>query len=141
MTTQFPVIDRRVISMRWGDMDAVGHLNNTYYFRYLEQVRIEWLQSFGYGIEPDAIGPVLASTSCTFRKQLTYPATLEITIELEKLGRSSLKLRHHFYRQDDPGTVYASAEVMLVWVDYKAEKSVPIPDPIREAILQAAPQA
>ncbi len=141
MTTQFPVIDRRVISMRWGDMDAVGHLNNTYYFRYLEQVRIEWLQSLGYGIEPDAIGPVLASTSCTFRKQLTYPATLDITIELEKLGRSSLKLRHQFYRQDDPGTVYASAEVMLVWVDYKAEKSVPIPDPIREAILQAAPQA
>ena len=141
MTTQYPVIDKRTISMRWGDMDAVGHLNNTYYFRYLEQVRIEWLSSLGYGIDPDGIGPVLASTACTFRKQLTYPATLDITIELEKLGNSSLKLRHHFYRQDDPGTVYASAEVLLVWVDYKAEKSVAIPAPIREAIQRALPAA
>lgn len=58
--------------MRWGDMDAVGHLNNTYYFRYLEQVRIEWLNSLGYGIDPEGIGPVLANTACTFRKQLTY---------------------------------------------------------------------
>ncbi|AAQ59615.1 Acyl-CoA thioesterase FadM [Chromobacterium violaceum] len=137
MTTPLPVLDTRTISMRWGDMDAVGHLNNTYYFRYLEQVRIEWLQGMGFGIEPDGIGPVLASTSCTYRKQLTYPATLDITIELEKLGRSSLKLRHHFYRRDDPGVVYASAEVLLVWVDYKAEKSVPIPDAIRAAITRA----
>ncbi|WP_152681923.1 acyl-CoA thioesterase [Chromobacterium subtsugae] len=141
MTTHYPVIDKRTINMRWGDMDAVGHLNNTYYFRYLEQVRIEWLNSLGYGIDPEGIGPVLANTACTFRKQLTYPATLDITIELEKLGNSSLKLRHHFYRQDDPGTVYASAEVLLVWVDYKAEKSVAIPDPIREAIQRALPAA
>ncbi|WP_232538510.1 acyl-CoA thioesterase [Chromobacterium phragmitis] len=141
MTTPLPVLDTRSISMRWGDMDAVGHLNNTYYFRYLEQIRIEWLQALGFGIEPDGIGPVLASTSCVYRKQLTYPALLDITIELEKLGRSSLKLRHHFYRRDDPGVVYASAEVLLVWVDYQAEKSVPIPEAIREAIARSVETA
>nr|WP_199067424.1 thioesterase family protein [Chromobacterium sp. ASV5] len=139
MDKTFPIIDTRAISMRWGDMDAVGHLNNTYYFRYLEQIRVEWLAQLGYGIDPDGIGPVLASTSCTFRRQLTYPATVDITIELEKLGRSSLKLRHHFYRQDDPDVVYASGEVTLVWVDYKAGKSVPIPDAIRQAIAAALP--
>ena len=74
-----------------------------------------------------------------FRKEITYPATLDITIELEKLGRSSLKLRHHFYRRDDPGVVYASGEVTLVWVDYQAGKSVSIPDDIRAAIDAAAP--
>ncbi|WP_434628147.1 acyl-CoA thioesterase [Chromobacterium sp. CV08] len=141
MTTQFPVIDRRAIAMRWGDMDAVGHLNNTYYFRYLEQIRIEWLESIGFGIEPSGVGPVLADTRCSYRKALVYPATVEITIELEKLGGSSLKLRHRFYRQGDPDTVYASAEVTLVWVDYRAEKSVPIPDAIRAAITAALPAA
>ena len=34
-----------VIPIRWGDMDAMGHVNNTIYFRYLEIVRIEWLHS------------------------------------------------------------------------------------------------
>jgi len=136
----YPVIDRQSITMRWGDMDAVGHLNNTYYFRYLEQIRLNWLEALGHGINPQGTGPVLASTSCTFRKQLTYPATVEITIELEKLGRSSLQLRHHFYRQGDPDTVYAYADVTLVWVDYQAGVPVAIPDDIRMAVLQAAAQ-
>jgi Thioesterase-like superfamily len=35
------------IPMRWGDMDAMGHVNNTLYFRYLETVRIEWMRSIG----------------------------------------------------------------------------------------------
>ena len=63
---------------------------------------------------------------------------MEITIELEKLGRSSLKLRHHFYKQGDSATVYASADVTLVWVDYQAGQSVAIPDDIRAAIESAA---
>ena len=134
----YPVIDRQTITMRWGDMDAVGHLNNTYYFRYLEQIRINWLESMGHGINPQGIGPVLASTSCSFRKQLVYPANVEITIELEKMGRSSLKLRHHFYLQGDPDTIYAYADVTLVWVDYQAGVSVAIPDDIRQAIESAA---
>ena len=33
-----------VIPIRWGDMDAMGHVNNTIYFRYLEIVRIECLR-------------------------------------------------------------------------------------------------
>ena len=28
--------------IRWGDMDAMGHVNNTLYFRYLETARIAW---------------------------------------------------------------------------------------------------
>jgi acyl-CoA thioester hydrolase len=35
--------------IRWGDQDAMGHVNNTVYFRYMEQTRIEWLESFGFG--------------------------------------------------------------------------------------------
>ena len=67
MEKTYPVIDRQTITMRWGDMDAVGHLNNTYYFRYLEQIRLNWLEAMGHSINPQGRGPVLASTSCTFR--------------------------------------------------------------------------
>ena len=62
MEKTYPVIDRQTITMRWGDMDAVGHLNNTYYFRYLEQIRLNWLESMGHSINPQGRGPVLAST-------------------------------------------------------------------------------
>lgn len=36
-----------VMPIRWGDMDAMGHVNNTVYFQYLEQARIEWLRRLG----------------------------------------------------------------------------------------------
>ncbi|MDN0074297.1 thioesterase family protein [Crenobacter sp. SG2303] len=137
MEKSLPVIARETITMRWGDMDAIGHLNNTYYFRYLEQTRLNWLEKLGHGIDPNSIGPVIASTGCSFRRELTYPATVVVTLELEKLGKSSLKLHHHFYRDDDPETVYAAAEATLVWVDYQAGKSVPIPNDIRAAIEAA----
>ncbi|WP_024302157.1 thioesterase family protein [Pseudogulbenkiania sp. MAI-1] len=134
MENRLPVIDRKTITMRWGDMDAVGHLNNTYYFRYLEQIRIEWLDELGHGIDPDGVGPVLASTGCVYRKELVYPATVVITIELEKLGNSSLKLHHRFFREGDEETVYAEADATLVWVDYRSGQTVRIPEPIRAAI-------
>ncbi len=137
MEKTYPLIARQSITMRWGDMDAVGHLNNTYYFRYLEQIRLDWLESLGHGIDPEGEGPVLASTSCTFRKELTYPADVEVTIELEKLGRSSVCLRHHFYRKGDADTVYAYADVTLVWVNYREGKAVPVPADIRAVLEQA----
>jgi len=134
MEKQYPLLGEEHIDMRWGDMDALGHLNNTVYFRFLEQTRLDWLESLGYHIDPEGIGPVLASTSCNFLKPLVYPATVRITLELEKLGRSSLTLRHRFFREDDPETVYATADVVLVWVDYPKGKAVPLPAGMRSYI-------
>lgn len=135
MEKTYPVIDRRCIAMRWGDMDAIGHLNNTCYFRYLEQIRLDWLESIGLGVDPAGCGPVIAATSCTFRRAFSYPATVEISIELEKLGRSSLRLRHHFTRQgDDSRTVHAYGDVTLVWIDYRSGQPVPLPEALCAAL-------
>jgi len=64
------------IPIRWGDMDAMGHVNNTVYFRYLESIRIEWMFR-AVGPSPDAAGegPVIVNTFCNFLKQLSTPAT------------------------------------------------------------------
>ncbi|MDX1819094.1 MAG: acyl-CoA thioesterase, partial [Marinobacter sp.] len=35
--------------LRWGDMDAYGHANNTVYFRFFEEARINWLASLNVG--------------------------------------------------------------------------------------------
>lgn len=141
MEKSLPLLDTRRITMRWGDMDAVGHLNNTCYFRYMEQIRVEWLDDMGFPIDPNGIGPVLGSTSCVYKREMTYPATVLVTIEVEKVGRSSLKLRHHFKVDGDERTVYAVGEATLVWVDYRAGKSVTIPEPIRARLREAGADA
>lgn len=138
MEPSLPLLGVKTIAMRWGDMDAIGHLNNTYYFRYLEQIRVEWLADMGSVIDPAGVGPVLAATACAFQRALTYPATVEITVELVKLGRSSLQLRHQFRRAGEPDVVYAVGEVTLVWVDYRTGKPVAIPDALRACIAALA---
>ncbi|MDP2194899.1 MAG: acyl-CoA thioesterase, partial [Rhodocyclaceae bacterium] len=59
------------IPVRWGDMDALGHVNNTVYFRYTEQARIDWLESLGFAVMVDVEeGPVIINASCTFFKPI-----------------------------------------------------------------------
>ena len=62
-----------VVPIRWGDMDAMGHVNNAVYFRYFETVRIDWMRSIGAARGPDGIGPVIVNAFCSFIRQLEYP--------------------------------------------------------------------
>ena len=59
--------------IRWGDMDAMGHVNNVTYFRYLETVRIEWFRSVGMMPNPNGEGIVIINAFCNFLIQLEYP--------------------------------------------------------------------
>ena len=61
------------IPIRWGDMDMMGHVNNTVYFRYLETIRIEWLSSIGYPPNPSGQGPVIVNAFCNFTDSLNTP--------------------------------------------------------------------
>ncbi|MEW9899612.1 thioesterase family protein [Chitinivorax sp. PXF-14] len=126
------------ITMRWGDMDALGHLNNTYYFRYMEQARLDWLDSHGCGINPQATGPVIAHISCDFKKEIVYPAVVEVHTFVTHIGRSSMKIDHEFRVQGDTETLYATGHAVLVWVDYVNGGSVPVPEAMRAAIPGAA---
>jgi len=46
------LVNELVIPIRWGDMDAMGHVNNTVYFRYLETIRIDWFDKIGFNLNP-----------------------------------------------------------------------------------------
>ena len=80
-----------ILPIRWGDMDGMGHVNNTVYFRYMEQARIEWFESLGYNTGQNAReGPVIVNASCTFLVPLVYPGDIEVRMSLGHPGRSSL---------------------------------------------------
>src|SRR5258708_21507080 len=70
-------IDR--VPMRWGEMDALGHMNNVSYFRCFEQARISWFDSLKLDYSPDSEGPILGTINCKFVMPAIYPADLEIT--------------------------------------------------------------
>ena len=119
------------IPVRWGDMDALGHVNNTVYFRYMEQARVEWLEALGLPIEPGrSEGVVIVNASCTFLVPVTYPATVEVQLFAGNPGRSSIPT---FYRMFCLGedTLYAEGDAKVIWINGVTGKSIPLPDRIR----------
>ncbi|HEV8312321.1 MAG TPA: thioesterase family protein [Burkholderiaceae bacterium] len=123
-----------VIPIRWGDMDAMGHVNNTIYFRYLEIIRIEWLHKAGGAPDPQGDGPVIVNAFCNFIKQLEYPGDILARHYVANPGRSSFDTFITLERTDQPGVIYASGGSTTVWVNFREQKSVPLPDWLRALI-------
>lgn len=135
MMTERKLIYEFPIAIRWGDMDAMGHVNNTVYFRYMEQARISWFDAMGFSPDPSGQGPVIVSTACNFRRELCYPGTVLVRQWVGDLGNSSFNTWMQLSRQDDRDTVYAEGEARVVWVDFPKRRSTPLPAQVREAIL------
>jgi acyl-CoA thioester hydrolase len=119
------------LPIRWGDMDAMGHVNNTIYFRYMEIVRLDWLRSLGVKLDPTVEGLVIINAFCTFHKQFEFPGDIRVRMYVSDVGRSSFESWALMERADQPGTVYASGGATTVWVDFPKQKSLPIPDWLR----------
>lgn len=124
------------IPIRWGDMDAMGHVNNTVYFRYLEQLRISWFDALGMSANPQGAGPVIVNAHCSFIRELQYPGTVRCRMYVGQIGRSSFETTAVLSRTDDPDTVYAEGGAKVVWVDFPKRKSAPLPEAIRKAIAE-----
>jgi acyl-CoA thioester hydrolase len=118
------------IPIRWGDMDAMGHVNNTVYFRYMEQARISWFDAIGCRRRDDGLGPIIVTANCNFVKQLKYPGTVEVRTFLEPAGRSSIQSICEL-RMTGDGELYADGGAKIVWMDYRQGKSCPLPDELR----------
>lgn len=134
MNPKRKLVHTDVIAIRWGDLDSVGHVNNTVYFRYMEQARIDWFESMGYPTGPRPEGPVIVNASCTFIKQLNYPGNVEVRTFIGAVGRSSLETWIEMRPSYDPDALYAEGGAKIVWVNYQAGKSQPLPDDIRRRV-------
>ena len=126
------------IPIRWGDMDAMGHVNNTVYFRFMEQARISWFEALVPGSDAWlSCGIVIATASCNYRRAITYPGTVEVRLLIGAPGSSSIPT-HYELRVDDDPQPCADGAAVVVFIDMKTQKSTRIPDAIRNRLLNAA---
>jgi acyl-CoA thioester hydrolase len=130
------LVHEMTIPIRWGDMDVMGHVNNTIYFRYMETARIEWLDSLGVGPNPAGEGIVIANAFCNFIRQLEYPGEVRVRTYASSPGRSAFDSWAVMERADQPGVVCASGGATIVWVDFPAQKSAPLPDWLHRLVAE-----
>jgi acyl-CoA thioester hydrolase len=132
MRIEIPAVKKFVHQMnmpiRWGDMDAFGHVNNAVYFRYMEQARVEWITSLGYGVAGRDESMLMVNGFCNFHQQLAYPGELILNTYIGNIGCSSLDVFTAMALTTDPDTMAAVGGATMVWVDLKTGKSTPWPD-------------
>jgi acyl-CoA thioester hydrolase len=125
------------IVIRWGDMDAMGHVNNAMYFRYLEHARISWFAALNIALDPTSEGPVIVNAGCTFIRQFEYPGTVLARQYVGRIGTSSVDTYTLLSRTDSPDRVDAQGCGRVVWVNNLLRKSAPLPDHVRQLMLTA----
>jgi acyl-CoA thioester hydrolase len=121
-----------VIPIRWGDMDAMGHVNNTVYFRYLETIRIDWFDKIGFSPDPQGEGPVIVNAFCNFYKQLEYPGDVLAKLYVSDPARTTFESWCTLERTDQPGVVCSAGGATTIWVNFPQQKAVPLPDWVRD---------
>ncbi len=120
------------IPIRWGDMDAMGHVNNTVYFRYMEQARISWFDTLVPQDEAwKSTGLVIANASCNFKKPINYPGTVEVRVLAGPPGGSSVTT---FYELLIDEALCADGAATVVFIDMEKQKPVRIPERIRSLL-------
>jgi acyl-CoA thioester hydrolase len=122
-----------IIPLRWGDMDAMAHLNNTLYFRLIEESRIQWFNRMGLSTSAASDGPILAHASCDFVKPMTYPGSAKVMQTVTQVGRSSVQVDCVIEKLEEPGVVYANCKSVVVWMNYRTGNSEAWPDAVRKS--------
>ncbi|MEY3950257.1 MAG: hypothetical protein RJB21_15 [Pseudomonadota bacterium] len=125
------LVHESTIAVRWGDMDALGHVNNAVYFRYIEQARVNWLDSFGLTVTKGDAGVVVVNAFCNFLKQIAYPADLLVKTYIANPSRVGVDTFNVISLTTDPDTVYANGGATMVWVDFIAQKAAAWPPEIK----------
>jgi acyl-CoA thioester hydrolase len=129
---EFPVI--RSIPTRWMDNDHYGHVNNVAYYSFFDTAVNGFLiDASGTDIRGlPAIG-IVAESSCTFLKAISFPDTIHAGLAIEKLGTKSVVYRIALFRGDEDSPC-AVGRFVHVYVDRETRRSVEIPAIIRTAL-------
>jgi acyl-CoA thioester hydrolase len=119
------------IGVRWRDLDAFNHVNNSIYLTYLEEARLQWLQHVPGWFDEHSM-PVLAASAVNYRRPIEWPAQLNVALFCERLGNSSITIAHRIVDANNDA-LYSDGNVVLVWMDPATGKPVPLPPSIRDA--------
>lgn len=132
--TEGIVVERQI---RWGDLDALNHVNNTVFFRFFEEARIVLLDRVGLRAlrQATGTGPILAATSCQFRLPLTHPDTVTCHAGVTRIGTTSFTVEYVLKSAAHGGAVAATGDSVVVHYDYDAQQKSPLPEAVRAALM------
>lgn len=129
-----PEVFATEMDVRFGDIDAIGHVNGVVYFRFLEEARMRWLSAIGELPDPQGSGPILINAFCTYDRAIVYPARISASVGVSKIGRTSIDTFTTLTSCGPERTMHAWGGGRVVWVDIPSGKPEPLPGRLRETL-------
>ena len=127
------------IPTRWSDADPYGHVNDAQYYSYFDTAINNYMLRSG------AVdfwkGPLLqfcAESHCKFLSELTFPEIVEAGLQVQNLGRTSVRYGIGLFRAGAPGPS-AVGWLVQVFVDRESRRPAPMTPAIRAALEALRP--
>ncbi len=117
----------KTYNIRWQDMDAFNHVNHTIYFIYMQECRIDWLRYHNIPMDPTSRGPLIGEVSCKYLRPISYPAEIVVELRFSHKNGRRIYFEHIIRDRQQPKLIYTTAQVTVVWVDFKTGKSITPP--------------
>jgi len=125
---------RQVITTRWHDNDAYGHVNNVVYYSFFDTAVNGYL--IEQGVLDLAGSPVIGlvvETGCRYFAALSYPDRVVAALRVAHLGRSSVRYEIGIFRNEEQSAA-ACGHFVHVYVDRESRRPVPLPESLRAAL-------
>ncbi|MEJ7788830.1 MAG: thioesterase family protein [Thermoleophilaceae bacterium] len=122
--------------VRFGDLDAMRHLNNVVFLRYFETARIAYLRELVPGHDPahpeaGGFGLIFAACEIAYRSPATFDEEVAVRCRAESPGKSSFRVAFQMTVEE---RLIAEGHGVLVGYDYDQRRSRPLPDALRAAV-------
>jgi len=116
-----------IITPRFGDVDALGHINNTVPAGWFELARNKIIKMFNPAMEinREAFPLIMVHSEYDFMGQLYFSYDVEVKTWISRIGTKSFTVYHEARQQD---RLCVKGNVVIVYYDFSAEKSIPIPE-------------
>jgi acyl-CoA thioester hydrolase len=124
------------LDVAWGEMDALGHVNNVRYIAWAETARIAFFEKLGMSTRGgDPLGPILARMENDYLEPVEYPARMTVGIRAASVGNTSVTLEHEIWHTGSPERVVARGRAVVVLINYATQEKVRVPDAVRATLM------
>jgi len=116
-----------IVTPRFGDMDSLGHVNNTVPAGWFEIARNPIIEIFDPSkeLKRETFPLILVHSDYDFTDQLYFKYDVEIKTTISRIGTKSFTVYHEAWQQ---GRLCVKGSAVLVYYNFNTEKSEPIPE-------------
>ena len=119
-------------SVRYADVDSLGHVNNNAFGVYFEDIRVHFLTELEIFSAAQGRMAVVARTVNEFKREMLYPARFRIGLRIEGIGNSSITLTCAVFHD---GNLIATQQAVCVIVDAATHRPISITADQRQQLM------